>query len=240
MSHDSKIPDPRIVSASDETIRRAAEWLQQGRLVAIPTETVYGLAANAWDAIAVEQIFAAKNRPAINPLIVHVASVERLSDAIHWPVDVGIESQLNAVVDLWPGPLTLVCPRGPKIPDVVTAGLSTVAVRIPSHPVALALLDRCPFPIAAPSANPSNYVSPTTAAHVASGFDDSVALILDGGPCQQGVESTIVSLNADGPTLLRPGAITAEQLLERFTAVGFSMAEKSDSEHASTAHLARE
>lgn len=182
----------------------------------MPTETVYGLAANAWDVAAVAKIFAAKSRPATNPLIVHVAGVGRLSDAIAWPPTRAIQKQLDAIVDLWPGPLSVVCPRGPRIRDVVTAGRPTVAVRIPAHAVALRLLAECPFPLAAPSANRSCYISPTLPRHVcdASGLGDFVSLVIDGGPCHHGVESTIVMLG-DRPKLLRPGSITAEVLALR-------------------------
>lgn len=214
----SSIPSPLalILPANDETIRLAAKALSAGKLVGMPTETVYGLAANAWDVAAVEKIFAAKSRPATNPLIVHVAGVERLSDAIAWPPGAVIRKQLDAVVDLWPGPLSVVCPRGARIPDVVTAGRPTVAVRIPSHQVALRLLAECSFPLAAPSANRSCYISPTLPRHVCdtSGVGDHVSMVIDGGPSHHGVESTIILLG-DRPRLLRPGSITAEVLALR-------------------------
>lgn len=205
-----------ILPATDETIRRAAEALAAGQLVGMPTETVYGLAANAWDVAAVGRIFAAKSRPADNPLIVHVASVDRLCDAIAWPPSQVIRKQLDALVDLWPGPLSVVCPRGDRVPDAVTACRPNVAVRIPAHPVALRLLAECPFPLAAPSANRSCYISPTLPRHVcdASGLGDHVSLVIDGGPCHHGVESTIIMLG-DRPQLLRPGSITAEMLAAR-------------------------
>lgn len=207
---------PLIFPATEETIRQAAERLAAGELIGMPTETVYGLAANAWDRTAVAKIFAAKSRPATNPLIVHLAGSERLSDALQWPPPPVIRQQIDALADLWPGPLTIVGPRGPKIPDEVTAGKTTVAVRIPAHPVARRLLQACPFPLAAPSANRSTYISPTLAEHVcdASGLGHAVALVIDGGPCAHGVESTILLLG-DHPRLLRPGSITAEQLAER-------------------------
>jgi L-threonylcarbamoyladenylate synthase len=210
------IPIALILPATDETIRLATEALAAGKLVGMPTETVYGLAANAWDVAAVGKIFAAKSRPATNPLIVHVASVDRLSDAIAWPPSKMIQRQLDALVDLWPGPLSIVCPRGAKVPDVVTACRPTVAVRIPAHPISLRLLAECPFPLAAPSANRSRYISPTLPRHVcdASGLGDHVAMVIDGGPCHHGVESTIVMLG-QRPRLLRPGSITAEQLSVR-------------------------
>lgn len=205
-----------ILPATDETIRRAVAALAAGQLVGLPTETVYGLAANAWDPVAVRQIFAAKGRPATNPLIVHVAGIDRLGDALAWPPSPLVRQQLDALIDLWPGPLTLVGPRGDKIPDAVTAGLATVAVRVPGHPVAGRLLRACPFPLAAPSANRSGYISPTLAEHVcdASGLGAQVALVIDGGPCTHGVESTILKLG-EAPRLLRPGSITAARLAER-------------------------
>lgn len=199
-----------------DVFQTACDLLAQDKLVGIPTETVYGLAANAWSSAAVEKIFLAKGRPSNNPLIVHVASVERLSEAVKLPLPAMLQQQLDRVVDLWPGPITFVLPRCMKIPDRVTAGSDTVAVRIPAHPVARTLLERCPFPIAAPSANRSKYVSPTTAEHCLAGLGDHVELIIDGGPCELGVESTIVALQHDGPRLLRPGAVTAEVLASRF------------------------
>lgn len=205
-----------IHSADDSELDLAAARLAAGELVAIPTETVYGLAANAFDPAAVAKIFAAKGRPSDNPLIVHVASLDRLDLAIAMPLSTTLHQQLDAIVDLWPGPLTVVLPVGKKIATNVTAGLATVAVRVPSHPVANAILKRCPFPLAAPSANLSRYVSPTTAAHCGNGLPSSVAMVVDGGPCQCGVESTIVKLGDDGPRLLRPGSITAETLAQRF------------------------
>lgn len=208
-----------IFPATDETIARAAALLASGQLVGMPTETVYGLAANAWDGAAVRKIFAAKSRPTDNPLIVHVASVDRLSDAMRWPPSSVVQKQLDSIIDLWPGPLTIVCERSSRVPDEVTAGRSTVAVRIPAHDVALALLEACDFPIAAPSANRSKYVSPTQADHFygPSGVAEHVAMIIDGGPCQWGVESTIVKLGEPGPRLLRPGAISLQVLADRFS-----------------------
>ncbi len=205
-----------ILPATDETIRQAAERLAAGELIGLPTETVYGLAANAWDRTAVAKIFAAKSRPASNPLIVHLAGIDRLSDALQWPPPPIIRDQVDALADLWPGPLTIVGPRGPKIPDAVTAGKTTVAVRIPAHPVAQRLLRACPFPLAAPSANRSSYISPTLAEHVCdvSGLGQAVALVIDGGPCTHGVESTILLLG-ERPRLLRPGSITTTELAER-------------------------
>lgn len=193
----------------------AVDLLRRGELVAIPTETVYGLAANAWDAQAVRKIFAVKGRPAHNPLIVHIASADQFDRVARLPANGGLRERFEAACDLWPGPLTLVLPKADRIPDIVTAGGPTVAIRIPDHPLALDLLRRCPFPLAAPSANRSNYISPTTAQHCRDGLGADVAMVLDGGPCAGGVESTIVNLAADPPQILRPGLISAEQLSQR-------------------------
>ncbi len=214
-----------IFPATDESIHRAAAALAAGHLVGLPTETVYGVAANAWDAVAVQRIFAAKSRPATNPLIVHVAHIDRLADAIKMPPEPNVQSQLDVIADWWPGPLTVVCPRSHRIPAEVTAGQATVAVRIPSHPVALALLEACDFPLAAPSANRSKYVSPTLAKHLCGphGIAEHLAMILDGGPCQWGVESTIIQLGGPVPHLLRPGAISLAELADRFGVAPESM-----------------
>lgn len=176
--------------------------------MAVPTETVYGLAANALDARACRRIFEAKRRPAHDPLIVHVADLRMLAR---------IAEPNEAVVKLarafWPGPLTVVLQRKPVIPDVVTSGLSSVAVRMPAHPLLRRLLRLSRLPLAAPSANIFGYVSPTTAAHVREGLGSAIGHILDGGPCRHGLESTIVDVRDPGrPALLRPGVITAEQL----------------------------
>ncbi len=189
-------------------VRRAAELLRAGELVALPTETVYGLAANALDAGAVERIFAVKGRPAHNPIIVHVAGPEmarRCTDA--WP-----ESAARLAREFWPGPLTLVLPKAQEIPAVVTAGGGTVGVRWPSHPLIQAVIRECGFPLAAPSANPANRVSPTTAEHVRASLGGKVRLIIDGGQCQVGIESTVLDLTVDPPRVLRPGMIHEESL----------------------------
>jgi len=204
-----------IRPADIAALQDAAAWLRRGELVAFPTETVYGLGANAWDAHAVAKIFAAKGRPATNPLIVHVASVDRLGYAISDKLPAEMQDLVQSLAPFWPGPLTIVVPRHRRIPDIVTAGLDTVGVRIPAHPVALALLNLCEFPVAAPSANPSNYVSPTCAAHVERELGAKVAMILDGGPCQAGIESTILSLVEHPPRVLRAGALSAEELADR-------------------------
>ena len=203
-----------IHAPSPQTIQIAAGWLARGELVGIPTETVYGLAAKATDADAVAKIFAAKGRPATNPLIVHIADAVQLESVIAWPPEPALRRRLERLAVFWPGPLTLVCPRRDSIPDCVTAGQPTVAVRVPDHPVALELLRACGFPLAAPSANRSNYISPTRAQHVADGLRDQVAMVLDGGPCRCGIESTIVSLVGSRARLLRAGSLTLEQIEE--------------------------
>src|ERR1700751_4215728 len=200
-----------ITSTGAAAIARAAALLRAGRLVAFPTETVYGLGGDATNDNAVAAIFAAKARPRFNPLIIHVralAEAERLAlfnSAAH-----------RAAAQFWPGPLTLVLPRQPSagLSLLASAGLDTVAVRVPVHPVAQALLREAGRPIAAPSANRSGRVSPTEAAHVAEDLGDDVALILDGGPTPIGLESTVLDLSGAAPVLLRPGAITLEALTE--------------------------
>ncbi|EFJ51646.1 hypothetical protein VOLCADRAFT_56845 [Volvox carteri f. nagariensis] len=192
-------------------IARAAEALAAGEVVAIPTETVYGLAANALSACAVGRVYTAKNRPADNPLIVHVSSLDMLASL--YPPGWALPSVYEAIVrDLWPGPLTILLPRSHLVPDVVTCGQSTMAVRMPAHPVALALIAACGFPLAAPSANSSGRPSPTLARHVLDDLGGRVPLILDGGACTYGVESTVLDGLRNPPAILRPGGITHEQL----------------------------
>lgn len=189
-------------------IRHAAEVLRRGGLVAFPTETVYGLGANALDAAAVRAIFAAKGRPANNPLIVHVGRIEQARQlAAAWPADAD-----RLAAEFWPGPLSLVVPRGPLVPDVVTAGAATVALRIPLHPVARALLEATELPVAAPSANRSNQISPTLAEHVLRGLEGAVDIVLDGGATSGGLESTVLDLSTDPPRILRPGLIRPSQI----------------------------
>ncbi len=189
-------------------IEHAAELIRAGKLVAFPTETVYGLGANAFDAAAVARIFEVKERPSTSPLIVHVASLEAARElAAEWP------EQAEALGRrYWPGPLTLVVPKQPRIPGIVTAGLDTVGLRVPSHPVALALLRAAGVPIAAPSANRFTTLSPTAAAHVREGLGAAVDLILDGGRPEVGIESTVLSLADVSPVLLRPGMISRAEL----------------------------
>mgnify|MGYP000875666620 CR=1 FL=1 len=193
---------------NEQQIALGAKYLQQGRLVAFPTETVYGLGANAFDAAAVNRIFLAKGRPADNPLIVHIADYATLPQvASHVPAQA--ERLMQA---FWPGPLSIVLPKSERIPTVVTAGLDTVAVRWPNHPVAAALIRQAGLPVAAPSANRSGRPSPTLAEHVAEDLGDKVDLILDAGMAAIGLESTVIDVSSGEPTLLRPGAVTVEDL----------------------------
>lgn len=195
--------------ATREEVLRAAELIRAGRLVAFPTETVYGLGANALDPAAVARIFAAKGRPSTSPLIVHVSSVRMARELV---VAEWTEAAAVLAERFWPGPLTLILPKRPGIPDSVTAGLPTVGVRVPAHALALELLEAAEVPIAAPSANRFTQLSPTTAAHVREGLGDRVDLILDGGPCHVGIESTVLSLAASPPALLRPGIVTRDRI----------------------------
>lgn len=189
-------------------IERAAQILREGELVAIPTETVYGLAAHALQSDAVLKIFTAKQRPHFDPLIVHISDVGQLATvASHVP-----EKAKTLAALFWPGPLTMVLPKAAAIPDLVTSGLETVAVRMPRHPMALDLLRTVGFPLAAPSANPFGYVSPTTAAHVADQMGHELTYILDGGPCEVGLESTIISLEGPQPMILRVGGTPVEAI----------------------------
>lgn len=192
-----------LLTPGPETYARASEILRNGGLVAFPTETVYGLGANALNPDAVLSVFAAKGRPADNPLIVHIHDQAQLEPLCDLPV--GAQALMNA---FWPGPLTVLCPKKAVIPDAVTAGLPTVAVRMPSHPVARALLQSCNLPVAAPSANSSGRPSPTTAAHVLEDMNTKIPLIIDGGMCDVGVESTVLDLCHGEPVVLRPGGIT--------------------------------
>ena len=198
-----------VVKASEEAIGAAAEHLRAGRLVAFPTETVYGLGADATNAAAVAAIFAAKGRPRFNPLIIHVADANQAAQhAILTPLT-------RRLIDaFWPGPLTLVMDKraGSPLADLVTGGLDTIAVRAPDHPVARALLAATGRPLAAPSANRSGRVSPTQAAHVLADLGDAAAMILDGGATAHGLESTIIDARGDVPILLRPGAVPVETI----------------------------
>ncbi|MBI2828893.1 MAG: threonylcarbamoyl-AMP synthase [Acidobacteria bacterium] len=191
-----------------EDISRAAECLRRGGLVAFPTETVYGLGVHALDRAAVRRLFQAKGRPANDPLIVHVSSFAQVA-----PLVVALPEQAALLAArFWPGPLTLVMRRAPSVPLEVTAGLETVAVRVPAHPVARALLLAAALPVAAPSANLFSRPSPTRAAHVLDDLDGRIDMVVDGGPTQGGVESTVLDLTVDPPAVLRPGAISVEML----------------------------
>jgi L-threonylcarbamoyladenylate synthase len=192
----------------DAAVRRAAELLGAGQVVVLPTETVYGLAANAWDPAAVARLYEVKGRPARNPIIVHVASLELARRCVRaWPPEA---EKLAAA--FWPGPLAMVLPRDAGIPDVVTAGGDTVGIRWPSHPFIQAVIHRCGFPLAAPSANLSNQTSPTNATHVREGLGKRVPLIIDGGQAQIGIESTVLDLTERPVRILRPGMIHTESL----------------------------
>ncbi len=195
-------------SAADLAV--AADLLAQGDVVAIPTETVYGLAADALNPGAVRRIFEAKGRPMDNPLIVHIADLSQW-DALVTEITPAAHALAQA---FWPGPLTMILPHAPCVPDAVTAGLSTVAVRFPSHPVAQALIRQSGCVLAAPSANRSGSPSPTTAAHVLADLDGKIAAVVDGGGCDVGLESTVVALDGPVPRLLRPGGITPDMLRE--------------------------
>jgi L-threonylcarbamoyladenylate synthase len=205
----------------ERAVNRAARLLRAGQLVALPTETVYGLAANAWNARAVRRIFEVKGRPPENPIIVHVASLEMAQRCVaQWPPLAG-----KLAAAFWPGPLTLVLPRAAQIPPVVTAGGETVGVRWPSHPLMQAVIRACGFPLAAPSANPANELSPTNAQHVRKSLGDLIRLIIDGGPAQVGIESSVLDLVSSPPRILRPGMIHPASLLAVIGRAGLAVPE---------------
>ncbi len=191
-----------------KVIAHAAECLAQGELVAMPTETVYGLAGKAFNPLALAKIFAVKRRPFFDPLIVHVHSLDQVEECC----DGILPAARRLMESFWPGPLTVVLPRSIRIPDLATSGLPTVALRMPNHPIALELLRACEFPLAAPSANPFGALSPTRAEHVAGAFSEGIAGILDGGACRIGVESTIVGWDKGEPVLLRAGGLEKEAI----------------------------
>lgn len=198
-----------LLKADADACRRAGEALRQGRLVAFPTETVYGLGGDARNSRAVAAIFEAKRRPTFNPLIVHVARLEQAQALAAFDA-----RALALAAAFWPGPLTLVLPRRPDsgLSDLIGTGFASVAIRMPSHPVARAVLAAADCPVAAPSANPSGRISPTRAEHVMAGLDGRVDLVLDGGACAVGVESTVLDLASGAPRVLRPGGVTAEEI----------------------------
>lgn len=186
----------------------AAEFLRAGKLVAIPTETVYGLAGNAMDPEVLLNIFAVKNRPHFDPLILHMASAEMMDELAY-----AIPATARKLADaFWPGPLTLVLPRRDHVPDLACSGLDTVALRIPDHPMTRSLLGMLAFPLAAPSANPFGYISPTSPRHVLDQLEGSIAMVLDGGPCRVGLESSIVGFEGERAILYRLGGLSREQL----------------------------
>ena len=197
-----------VAEIGDNAIKRAAFLLQKGGVVAIPTETVYGLAAAATNPAAIRKVFKAKGRPQDNPLIVHIAEIEQLSFvAKEIP-----ETAFRCAKAFWPGPFTMILPRGENIPPEVSAGLDTVAVRLPAHPIACKIITACGIPLAAPSANSSGKPSPTSARHVMEDLDGKIDAVVFAGECAIGVESTVVTLCTNPPRLLRPGGVTVEQL----------------------------
>ncbi len=215
----------KIKDLSDPNLLWAAELIKRGEIVAFPTETVYGLGADALDPRAVKKIYVAKGRPSDNPLIVHIASVEQMYEVA---AEVPHTAELLAE-RFWPGPLTMILPKSEKIPPEITAGLDTVAIRMPNHPVALELIRKSGLPIAAPSANLSGKPSPTSAKHVAKDLYGRLALILDGGETIVGLESTVLDLCGEVPAVLRPGGVTVEELRDLLGDVRIA-AEISDNE----------
>jgi len=195
-------------------IKKAAQLLKDGNVVAIPTETVYGLAANALDENAIRKVFEVKKRPITNPLIVHISGKEELSKYV---LDIS-EIAEKLANHFWPGPLTLLLPKKTIISDFVTASFTNVAIRVPNHPMTLELLKNLPFPLVAPSANPFMYISPTTAQHVVKQLGDKIPYVLDGGICSKGLESTVIGFKNDIPVIYRMGSITLEEIsIKRFT-----------------------
>ncbi len=197
-----------INGIEDELFHTAAQALKDGDLVAFPTETVYGLGANALNPEAVKKIYQAKGRPSDNPLIVHIADISQIEDLV-----LEMSHKAKALIDnFWPGPLTLIFRKSSKVPDIITAGLDTVAIRMPNNPIALELIERAAIPVAAPSANLSGRPSTTECSHVINDLKGRVGYIIDGGPCDVGVESTVLDITSDIPMILRPGGITLEML----------------------------
>lgn len=189
-------------------ISKAVKLLSNEELVAIPTETVYGLAGNIYSEKAIKAIFETKKRPHFNPLIVHIPSVDYLNKIVE-----SVPEKAKLLIDaFWPGPMTLVLKKNSIIPDIITAGKDTVAVRVPNHPITLELLNQLDFPLAAPSANPFSSISPTTAKHVEGYFKDSIKMVLDGGPCKKGIESTIIGFENDEPIIYRLGSTPIEAI----------------------------
>lgn len=213
-----------MITFTGTDIGHSADLLRKNELVAIPTETVYGLAGNAYSPTAVKKIFETKNRPVFNPLIVHIADVSALNE-----VAVNIPSiALELGNRFWPGPLTMILPKSDKIEDIVTAGLPNVAVRIPNHPITLELLKNLSFPLAAPSANPFGYISPTEPLHVQNQLNGKIPYILDGGKCESGIESTVVGFDGDSIVIYRSGVIGKEELLEIVKTVRYHTCDNSE------------
>jgi L-threonylcarbamoyladenylate synthase len=209
------------------SLTKAAQLLRAGRLVAFPTETVYGLGASALDEAAVRRIFEAKGRPFSSPLIVHVASIAMARElALEWPENAELLAR-----HFWPGPLTIIVLKKPIVPDLVTAGLPSVGLRIPAHPVARALLEAVQIPIAAPSANRFTELSPTTAEHVRESLGSRVDLILDGGPCAVGIESTVISLAGPTTRILRPGMVSQTEIEQVIGPVEIGSGPESPGQH---------
>jgi len=218
-----------IEAIAEPELRRAAQLIRAGELVAFPTETVYGLGANALDPAAIEKIYQAKGRPPTSPLIVHVDSIEMARELVrNWP-----ERAECLARRFWPGPLTLVLPKRPHVPDRLTAGLDTVGVRMPNNAIALDLIKAAGRPVAAPSANRFGELSPTTAQHVRDALGDRVAMVLDGGPTTIGIESTVLSLAGSDAVLLRPGMISKEQIEEVIGPVRVTQANPGEAAHPS-------
>ena len=196
------------MSIISKDIQKAVQLLTENQLVAIPTETVYGLAGNIFSEKAIKSIFSTKQRPFFNPLIVHIPSVKSLNDLVtHVP-----EKAKLLAAAFWPGSMTLVLKKSKTIPDIITAGKDTVAVRVPNHPITLELLKKLPFPLAAPSANPFGSISPTKPAHVENYFRNSIKMVLDGGSCANGIESTIIGFENEEPVIYRLGALALEEI----------------------------
>ena len=204
----------KILSHSDNDLEKAAEALKNGLLVALPTETVYGLGADAFNVSALAKVFEAKNRPRFDPLIIHIAELDTLSRIADLTALDSVARDRVSILSkqLWPGPLTLILPKRPEVPDLATAGLPTVAVRFPSHPIAQKLIRMSTGAVAAPSANPFGYISPTRAEHVKTQLDGKVDFIIDGGRTTVGVESTVLDLAHGHPRILRPGGVSKETI----------------------------
>lgn len=201
-----------ILEANEDNIQKAAKEIQAGEIVSFPTETVYGLGGNALNEKAIKKIFELKQRPTNNPLIVHISDFSEISKIAELPKPGKARDRLFKLSSFWPGPLTIILKKDPDISNLISANLDTIGIRIPNHPFALALIKASKCPIVAPSANPSNSLSPTTATHVKNAFGDKLKMIIDGGNCKYGLESTVVSLLEDDVVIYRPGAITKEEI----------------------------